>query len=1062
MLNAAIRLALQYRPLIVVLSLAALVGGGYVAASLPIDVFPDLDRPRVTLMTECPGLAAEEVEALVTAPIEAAVLGAQGVQNVRSTSGPGLSAIRIEFDWGANPAVARQVVKERVDTVVALLPPGITPQLAPHSSIMGQILVAGLYRDPPTSGPDLELRTFADWIVRPRLLQIPGVSQVFVIGGGRMQFQVDVDPAGLQEHGLSLTQVADAVRNNNLNATGGFGEVEGREFAIRVLGRLGPAAPDVLTELARLPVLQTAHRPLPLGEIATVGTGPAPARGDASVMGRPGILLTVARQPHTDTRALTATITTALAELQAGAPPGVSIVDDVFQQRAFIDRGIANVAEALAIGAGLVLVILFLFLLNVRTTFISLTAIPLSLALTAIAFRIIGRLTGTDLSINVMTLGGIAVAMGELVDDAIVDVENIYRRLRENAASAAPRPALRVVLDASREVRSAIVFGTALVVMVFLPLFALPGMEGRLFVPLAIAYIVSILMSLVVSLTVTPVLSYYLLGRVGREKAHGDGWLLRLCKAIARPVVNLSMNHAGALLAGTWALVFASAWLLTRIGADFLPPFDEGAVQINATLENGASLQASNAIASVIDARLLALRESPERPAGPIRRFARRSGRAELEEHADPPNATEYTLTINPNSGQSREEVIAGLLRDLGNELPGVDIEIEQPLAHLIRESLSGSTAQIAVRITGDDIGTLLRLAGEVRAAAATVPGVSPPVVEPLGVTEELHVRLIPEALARYGIDRADVAQFIQTAFRGEAVSQVIDGPRRFDVVVRLATRDRTDLTRIGRLAVVLPGGREQVPLSELAEIGPGDGASQIKRDNARRRIIVRCNALGRDLGSVVADLNRKFAQLSLPAGYTIAIGGEFENQQRATRLIALLAVVSIVGMFAVLMMLFPSVRIVLQVLNAIPVAFIGGVVALAITGQPLSVASLVGFISLGGIATRNGILLMTHYVHLMKHEGEAFTREMILRGSLERLAPVLMTALTAGIGLVPLVVGGQQPGREVLHPVATVILGGLITCTVCEFLLHPGLFWRFSGASANRIAHETSDPLAD
>ncbi|MBX7105743.1 MAG: efflux RND transporter permease subunit [Gemmataceae bacterium] len=1061
MLNALIRFALRFRPLIVVLSVVALVAGGYSAATLPIDVFPDLDRPRVSIMTECPGLAAEEVESLVTAPLEAAVLGAQGVQDVRSQSGPGLSAIKVEFDWGMDIAVARQVVEEQIDAAETALPPDIHPQLAPVSSIMGQILVAGVYRDPPKPD-DLELRTLGDWIIRPRLLQVPGVSQVFVMGGGRKQYQVRVDPAALIEHGVNLDEVAAAVRKNNLNTTGGFATVIDREVPVRVLGRLGPQPDDVLRQLLDIPVRDSPARTITLRQVADVVEAAGPARGDASVNGRPGILLTVAKQPNTDTRHVTEEITRALRDIAKTLPKGITIVDDIFQQRAFIDRGIHNVLEALAIGAVLVLIVLFLFLLNTRTTFISLTAIPLSLALTALVFKLVSRITGTELSINVMTLGGLAVAMGELVDDAIVDVENIYRRLRENAASDRPRPILRVIYQASVEVRSAIVFGTAMVVLVFLPLFALPGIEGRIFAPLGEAYIVSILMSLIVSLTVTPVLSYYLIGGVKAGSEHADGPLLRFLKWVGDYVVRFSMHFAGSLLAVAWVLVFFSGWLLFQLGADFLPPFDEGAVQINLTLESDASLAASNRASAIVDAKLREMKESPERPKGAIRQFARRSGRAELEEHADPPNATEYTLTVNPDCGKPRQDVIEELLKTLGEELPGVDLEIEQPLQHLIRESLSGVTAQIAIRISGDDLGMLTRIGKQVKAAAAGVPGLTPPILESLARVEEFHVRLKPEALSLYGLDRTKVAELVQTAVRGDAVTQVVEGQRRFDVVVRLADPWRTDLSRLGDLRIELPGKRGTVQLKELAAIGPGDGANQVKRDNARRRLVVRCNALGRDLGSVVEDLRVRLDAVPLPVGYSLVIGGEFENQQRATRLIFLLAGASVVGMFVVLLMLFPSVRIVLQVLNAIPVAFVGGVFALALSGQPLTVASLVGFISLGGIAARNGILLMTHYVHLMRHEGEEFTKKMILRGSLERLAPVLMTALTAGIGLIPLVIGGRQPGREILYPVATVILGGLITSTLCEFLLHPGIFWKFSGRSIDRLIHAAHDPFLE
>jgi HME family heavy-metal exporter len=724
--------------------------------------------------------------------------------------------------------------------------------------------------------------------------------------------------------------------------------------------------------------------------------------------------------------------------------------------RGFIDRGVANVGEALIIGALLVLIVLFLFLMNFRTTFISLAAIPLSLVLTVLTFKLIGRLSGVELSINVMTLGGIAVAMGELVDDAIVDVENIFRRLRENFALSVPRSALRVIYEASLEVRSAIVLGTVMVILVFLPLFALSGIEGRLFSPLGVAYIVSILMSLVVSLTVTPVLSYYLIANSSAAHQSRDSGLVRVLKWAASYLVRFSMQFAGGLLLLTWIAVGFSAWLLANLGADFLPSFDEGAVQINVTLPSGASVEASNRACSVIDAKLREMRITDANPKAEIRQFVRRTGRAEMDEHAEPPNTSEYILSMNPDSGQSRDAILKKFLTEIKVDAPGVDVEAEQPLAHLMSHMISGVTAQIAIKVYGDDLDVLQSLADRIKAEIGSVSGITPPVIEPLRTIEELHIRLRPDALALYGVDRSTVAEFIQTAIQGEVVSQVLEGQRRFDLLVRLEEPYRTNYAQLGELRLHLPDGRGEVKLGQLADIGPGSGANQVKRDNARRRIVIRCNALGRDLHGVVSDIRSRIAeQVPLPEGYFLEYGGQFESQQRATLLIGVLAAIAGVGMFVVLLLLFQSPRIVLQILNAIPTAFVGGVLALALTHQSLTVASMVGFISLGGIAARNGILLVTHYFHLMRQEGEGFTREMIVRGSLERLSPVLMTALTAGIGLVPLVIGGQQPGREILYPVATVILGGLITSTFCEFLLHPGLFWRFSGRDAVRLVRE-------
>lgn len=1137
MLNSIIKFSLRHRPLIVVVSLAALVYGGYLTTTMPIDVFPDLDRPQVAIMTECPGLAPEEVESLVTYPLESAMLGGTGVQNVRTQSGFALSIVHVEFDWGTDIRSARQAVQERLTTVLGDLPPDIRPQMTPISSIMGQIMVPGLRRQTgPTGGdllaiPDtpyyaervknpggtprllawkpmdrrnpaswepvpvaeaawgettidgdrgvraliagrmrtltfasearraLDLRTLADWVVRPRLLKISGVAQIMTMGGGRKQYQVLVDPLALHEYGVSLQDVEHALRENNVNYTGGFAVQGGVEKPIRVLGRLGPEHEQVVADLKIIAVKSTPRRTIVLENVARVAEGAQIKRGDAAVNGFPGVAITVMKQPHTDTRALTERVREAFREIEPSLPADVVLETDLYQLRDFIDRGVYNVGEALVIGAVLVLIVLFLFLLNLRTTFISLTAIPLSLVLTVLIFKLIGGVTGTALSINIMTLGGIAVAMGELVDDAIVDVENIFRRLRENNHAAAPKPALQVVYEASKEVRTSIVFGTAVVILVFLPLFALSGIEGRLFTPLGIAYIVSILASLLVSLTVTPVLSYYLLAGSSAVHRERDGLLVRGLKWAASKLVRVSMRYAGLLLTLTWVLAIYCGWRLSTMGADFLPQFDEGAMQLSVTLPAGSSLDATNQMNAIVDAKLRARQRSSANPDGDLQSFVRRTGRSELDEHADPVNDSDIIITVHPNCGKSRREVLAEIQEDVKDGVPGVDVEVEQPLAHRLSAALSGSTAQIAIKVYGDDLDVLEKLANQIKAAVAKVDGVSSLVVEQIRRVEEIHIKLKPEALAFHGLSRSYVGTFIQTALHGVTVSQVLEGQRRFDLVVRLDDPYRADVANLGHLHLEAPDG-SHLHLEQVADITPmtgGDaGANQVKRENIRRRIVVRCNALNRDLAGVVGDIQRTVREnVPTPVGYFVEYGGQFESQQRATRLIAVLAGVSLVGMFFVLTMLFPSARIVLQILNAIPTAFIGGVLALLITQQTLSVASLVGFISLGGIAVRNGILLVTHYIHLMRHEGEGFTEQMVLRGSLERLAPVLMTALTAGIGLLPLVVAGHQPGREILYPVATVIFGGLITSTLCEFLIHPGLFWRFSGANALTIARD-------
>jgi CzcA family heavy metal efflux pump len=1149
MLNAVIRFSLRYRLLVVVVSLALMVYGTYLATTLPIDVFPDLDRPRVVIITECPGLATEEVEMLVTQPIEIALLGSAGVQAVRSQTTAGLNVIYVEFNWDTEIRAARQTIAERLGTLSGVLPEGIRPQMTPPASIMGQIVIAGIYRQRGPKGGELapigktgnmaelvdaspdapqilawrpvdrhnvqlweplsvgtvswepaeasnptaqgerkalatidgqsieltfasaeaqlmELRTTADWVVRPRLLKIPGVAEVFIQGGERKQYQILVNPAALLEYDVTLQQVEQALAESNLNTSGGFAVTGETERPIRILGRLGPDSRQVLEDLRKVPIKPNDVRPVLLENVARVTEGAQLKRGDGNINGHAGAVFTLVKQPHVDTRQLTEDVAAALAELEASLPADVVVNSDLFRLKNFIDRGIFNVGEALVIGAVLVIIILFLFLLNFRTTFITLTAIPLSLVITTLVFRLLGYLSGTQLSINVMTLGGIAVAMGELVDDAIVDVENIFRRLKENNSRPDPRPALLVVYEASKEIRSAIVFGTIVVILVFLPLFALSGVEGRLFAPLGTAYIVSILASLVVSLTVTPVLSYYLLPQSQATHREGDGPVLRVLKWLASPLIRFSMAYPGSLVAATWVLVAFAGYELANLGRNFLPQFDEGSIQVNVTLPPGSSLDASNQVSRSIDEKFRQRQRTAANPDGEIVHFVRRTGRAEMDEHAAPVNAGEYILSMNPDMHQGREEMIQELLKELREEVPGVDIEIEQPLAHLISHMVSGVYAQIAIKVVGDDLDTLLATAEKVKTAVRDVPGVTPPVIEPVQQTAELHIRLRPDDLARYGLTRAYVGQTMQTALQGEVISQVLEGERRFDLLVRLEQAYRTDYANLGRLRIDLPDHRGQVELARLADIGEGMGPNAINRENARRRIVIRCNTENRDLASAVAEIEARVKQrVPMPPGYFVEYGGQFESQQRATMLILIHAAVSVVGMFVVLMVLYPSVPIVLQILNALPTAFIGGVLALVLTGQTLTVASLVGFISLGGIAVRNGILLVTHYFHLMKEEGEEFTSQMVLRGSLERLAPVLMTALTAGIGLVPLVIGGQEPGREILYPVATVILGGLITSTFCEFLIHPGLFWRFSGKDAQRLVaaeHALDEELFD
>ncbi len=1045
-MNGLIRFSLDHRLLVLAVSLLVLVGGGYAATTLPIDIFPSLTRPRVTVMTEVAGLSPEEVESLVTFPLETAFNGATGVEAVRSSSGIGLSVIYVEFGWNTNVYTARQIVNERLAIVTDQLPAGAKPQLTPISSIMGQIMMVGLWSK-DGSTPPMEVRTTADWVVRQRLLTIPGVSQVIVMGGGRKQFQVQVNPEALIAYDVTLVDVERALSESNQNSTGGYLIRGSMEYLVRGVGRASSTADIGQT------VVKSGTRAVLIRDVATVKEGIQIQRGDSSVNGHPAVVLTIAKQPDADTRRLTERIDVAVEEIRAGlakSHPDLVLDANLYQQRTFIDVGIHNVLEALRDGAILVTIILFLFLLNFRTTMITLTAIPLSLVLTALFFY------WTGMSVNVMTLGGLAVAMGELVDDAIVDIENVFRRLQQNAHAALPRPKLDVIYDASREIRSSIVFGTLLVILVFVPLFALHGIEGRLFSPLGVAYIVSILASLLVSLTVTPVLASLLLSSKPTTGHDADSLLLRWLKTLATPIIHLSCHPVGntLLLAGVLAAIIGSGVLVTRLGSDFLPPFDEGAAQVNVVLPPGSALDQSNRVSRMVDAAL-SRHQQTETGKPLIQSFVRRSGRAELDEHAEGVNITEYVVTLNPHSGVSRQETLA-IIRGELDEIPGIEFEAEQPLAHLLSHMLSGVSAQIAIKLYGDDLDTLRRKAQEIKAAISGIDGLAPPMVEPQQLIPQIRIELDREQLAQYGVTPGFVNEFIETALNGRTISTILQGQRTFDLVVRLDEKHRTDYANLHRLSLDLPNG-ERIPLASIAKVYEASGPNVISRENARRRITIRGNTTDRDLGSVVADIRRAVeSKVTLPEGYFVEYGGQFEAQQEATQLMAMLSLLSLTGVFLVLYTLFPSVRIVLQIMLALPIAFVGGVLALWWTGQSLTVASLVGFISLGGIAARNGILLVSHYVHLMKEEGEGFTEKMVLRGSLERLAPVLMTALTAGIGLIPLVIGGQQPGKEILYPVATVILGGLITSTVCEYLVHPGLFWRFSGKAAGRLINRS------
>ena len=1101
MLDRVIRFSLSNRLLVLAGASLLVLLGGLHATQLPIDVFPNLNRPRVVIITEAPGMAPEEVETLITFPLETTLNGAAGVVAVRSSSGSGISVIYVEFDWDTDILDDRQIVGERLQLAAEQLPENVQPTLAPISSIMGQILMYGMWSETGRT-PPMEIRTLADWVVRQRLLTIPGVSQVFTMGGGRMQYQVLVNPDALRSFDLTITDVHEAVANSNLNATGGYLDASGaNELLVRGLGRVRE-----IEDLQKVVLSTRGGRSITLADVSRVVKAPQVKRGDSSafireedstITGGPAVVMTINKQPGADTRAVDEAIGEALADLKSSLPDDIRIAN-VYSQRSFIDRAIENVVEALADGGVLVLVVLFLFLLNFRTTFITLTAIPLSIVTTAIVFAAFG------FSINTMTLGGIAVAIGELVDDAIVDVENIFRRLRQNRQLETPRPTLGVVFHASTEVRSSIVYGTTIVVLVFIPLFALEGMEGKLFVPLALSYVVSLLSSLVVSLTVTPALSSLLL--VGKRAwyvalpllslvisalvvmwiaprasslfninlhlpGHGVLWIvaltpliwlvlallelvlggeeaqegqfLILLKSFAGRSIILSTRKASTILTAASICVAFAFIALSSLERDFLPPFNEGSIQVNALLAPGSSLATSDKVGQKVADRLLKI--------DAVESLVRRTGRAELDEHAMEVNVSEMILEIADNA--DREATIAEIRAALG-EIPSVITTTEQPIAHLISHMISGVKAQIGIKLYGDDLDILRAKANQMKEMVAEVEGLADVMVEQQTNIPQLRIELDRDALVRFGLQPADVMNLVETAMNGRTVGKVLRDGRTFDLVVRLDEPFREDEGKLKRLAINLADGGI-VPLESVAAIYRSAGPNTIKREDVRRRIVLQANVAGRGIVDVVNDIKTKLSGVQLPSGYFLEYGGQFENQQSATRRLAFLSLVALLGMFLVLYTLFGNANFAWQVLVALPTAFVGAVAALVLTDQNLTVAAIVGFISLCGIASRNGILLLNHYLHLVEHEGENWTMEMVRRAGQERLAPVLMTALTSGIGLFPLALAAGEPGKEILYPVATVIIGGLITSTLAEFFVRPALFWQYGRSAAEQIVSD-------
>lgn len=1031
MFDYLIHFSLRQRLLVLSIAVLLMAYGVWSVRQMPVDVFPDLNKPTVTVLTEAGGMAPEEIEQLVSLPIENSLSGIPGVTRVRSVSGVGLSVVYVEFEWGSDIYRQRQQITERLGLVRESLPAGVLPQLGPISSIMGEILLIAIPADPQKINP-MAVREYADWVVRPRLLNIAGVAQVIPIGGEVKQYRIELHPAQMQALGIEREKLDAALRDFGVNTSGGFLENAGREYLIRQIGRSARQA-----DLENLVVGVNNGQSIVLKQLADVRLAPAVKRGDGSYNGRPAVILSVQKQPGTDSVKVTRAVEQAMDALAHDLPKGFEKPRFLFKQADFIEHSVSNVKEALRDGGILVAVILFMFLLNLRTTLISLVAIPISLLATALVFQYF------DLSINTMTLGGLAIAIGELVDDAVVGVENVLRRLKLNRALATPKNALEVIARATLEVRSAIVVATLIIVLVFVPLFVLPGIEGKLFAPLGLAYIVSILVSMLVSVTVTPVLAYFLLPSM-KHLHRGDSALVLRLKKWDASVLHWSLQRSRLILAAALVLVVLLAASVPFFPRSFLPAFNEGTLTVSMLLNPGASLSESDRIGRLAE-QLIA--QVPE-----VIQVGRRTGRAELDEHAEGVHSSEIEVDLKPSS-RSREEVIADIRVRLSS-LPVVS-NIGQPISHRLDHLLSGVRAQIALKIYGDDLDTLRNLAAELQTKFTAIPGLTDLQIEKQVLIPQIRIQLDYEKAAQYAVSPGKLLRGLEQSIDGERITQINEGNRRFDLLVRLPDADRQPQA-LANLLIETPGGA--IPLSKLASIEEGDGPNQISHENGRRRIIISANTDGRDMGKVIAEMRAVLAKAPLPQGYSTALEGQFQAQEQATALISLLTVVAILAIFAVLYSRYRSTVLTLIIMSNIPLALVGSVIALWIAGQSLSVASLVGFITLTGIATRNGILKISHYINLCLFEGETFSQKMIVRGSLERLTPVLMTALVAAFALLPLLFSADVPGKEILHPVAVVIFGGLISSTLLDTVLTPLMFWRWGERPLQQLLAQRSE----
>lgn len=1022
MLNKIIGFSLQNRILVLVASVLLLIGGTYTAMHTEVDVFPDLNAPTVVIMTEANGMAAEEVEQLVTFPVETAVNGATGVRRVRSSSTNGFSVVWVEFDWDTDIYLARQIVSEKLAVVSESLPANVgKPTLGPQSSILGEMLIVGLTAD---STSMLDLRTIADWTIRPRLLSTGGVAQVAVLGGDIKEYQVQLDPERMRHYGVTLSEVMNITREMNLNANGGVLYEYGNEYIVR-----GVLSTDKVDQIAKAVVRSNgvSGAPILLEDIADVQIGAKlPKLGTASERGKHAVLLTVTKQPATSTLELTDKLEASLQDLQKNLPADVKVSTDIFRQSRFIESSIGNVQKSLLEGGIFVVIVLFLFLANIRTTVISLVTLPLSLIASILALHYMG------FTINTMSLGGMAIAIGSLVDDAIVDVENVYKRLHENRLKPAGEqlPILEVVFNASKEVRMPILNSTLIIIVSFVPLFFLSGMEGRMLVPLGIAFIVALAASTVVALTVTPVLCSYLLGKEKTKKQNNensDSAVARKMKQWYGSALTFVLGHKKGVLGGIIGLFVVALGCFFTLGRSFLPPFNEGSFTINISSLPGISLEESDKMGHRAEELLLSIPE--------IQTVARKTGRAELDEHALGVNVSEIEAPFELKD-RSRSELVAEVREKLGT-IVGANVEIGQPISHRIDAMLSGTKANIAIKLFGDDLNRMFTLGNEIKSAIQGIPGIADLNVEQQIERPQLVISPKREMLAKYGISLPEFSEFVNVCLAGEAVSQVYEKGKSFDLTVRVKDDLRDEMEKIRNL-MIDTGDGQKIPLNYVAEIRSAMGPNTISRENVKRKIVISANVADRDLRSVVNDIQAQVdAQIKLPEGYHIEYGGQFESEQAASRTLALTSFMSIVVIFLLLYHEFRNVKESAIILINLPLALIGGVFALLITTGEVSIPAIIGFISLFGIATRNGMLLISHYNHLQQEEGYG-VYDSVIRGSLDRLNPILMTALSSALALIPLALSGDLPGNEIQSPMAKVILGGLLTSTFLNGFIIP------------------------